>query len=246
METRKTEALPLVLTVLAEQARKLKILSEETVFLGCQISRLADHIDEMKQKDIPAGERSNIIPFPPRGNMAKGAFAAGLKHPVRPAPIMARPGEPLPHGVPDYRPLLQRDGLILLSWAKRARNQYTAYWVTSTGIPRYYASRNVEEGSLARARPDNKSCAADDGKEYYGQKNPEYMVHVAPELIDRNVWRGEDPRPEHIRKLQALGSKADFNYRYLLTAERRKLMETRRIQNAGRRIGASPELLAGT
>jgi hypothetical protein len=232
--------------VLAEQARKLRLLSEETVFLERQISRLAGHIDEMKKEDIPAKGRSNIIPFPPRGTMVNAAFAAGLKYPARPGPIMARPGAPLPQGVPDYRPLLQRDGLILLSWAKRNRNQYTAYWVTSTGVPRYYASRNVEEGSLARARPDNKSCAADDGKEYYGQKNPEYMVHVAPELIDRNVWRGEDPRPEHIRKLQALGSKVNFNYRYLLTAERRKLTETRRIQNAGRRIGASAELLAGT
>jgi hypothetical protein len=229
------------MTALAEQAKQLRRLSEETVFLERQISRIVGSVDGTERENMPVRERSNIIPFPVRGTPP---FLPRQNTPVRAAPIVARPGEPLPQGIPDYRPLLQRDGLILLSWAKRNQNYYSAYWVTSTGVPRYYASRYVEAEGLSGARPDNKSCAADDGIEYYGQRAPEYMVHVAPELIDRNVWRGEDPRPEHIRKLKALGTEVDFNYQYLLTAERQKLTETRRIQNKLRRGGASPELLA--
>jgi hypothetical protein len=234
------------MTALAEQAKQLKRLSDETVFLEYQISKIAGCMDEMERENSPVRERSNILLFPVRGNIRAPLLAPDPAHPAWSIPITARPGEPLPQGIPDYRPLLQRDGLILLSWAKRNHHQYTAYWVTSIGVPRYYASRNVEEGKLAGARPDNKSCAADDGMEYYGQKAPEYMVHVAPELIDRNVWRGGDPRPEHIRKLQALGMEVNFNYRYLLTAERRKRLENRRIQNSSRRAEASVELLAGT
>jgi hypothetical protein len=227
------------MTALVEQARQLKRLSEETVFLERQISRIAGCMDGTERGDTPLREKPNIIPFPVRA-----PFLPRQDRPARAIPIVARPGEPFPQGIPDYRLLLQRDGLILLSWAKRNQHQYTAYWVTSVGVPRYYASRNVDAEGLVRARPENKSCAADDGMEYYGQKAPEYMVHVAPELIDRNVWRGEDPRPEHIRKLKALGVEVNFNYQYLLTAERRKLMETRHVQNKGRRSGVSPELLA--
>jgi hypothetical protein len=156
-------------------------------------------------------------------------------------PIEAGPGEALPEGYPDFRPLLQRDGLILLGWAKRHREKgparWTVYWVTSIGTNRYYASRDLEEKDLPQARPDYKSCGFDDGIEYYGQPAPEYIVHTAPELIERNDWQCRDPRKDHVQKLLAQGVQVNFNYRYLLTAERKKAIQRRKVEN-NRRIAS--------
>lgn len=138
--------------------------------------------------------------------------------------ILARFGEELPKAINDFRPILQRDGLILLSWDKRITERgvlYTAYWVTSSGIHRYYASLPLTEERFPQAIPDHKSYAAEDGIEFYGEKDPEYIVHVAPELMMSSPERVKR-RPEYIRKLKIMGIKVDFDYSFLLTAERKK------------------------
>ena len=171
---------------------------------------------------------NKIIPFP--GITLTSYFEEDLIRSKAPSPstpctiIMAEPGEKIKSSIPDFRPLLQRDGLILLSWDKRFSNEgylYTAYWVTSTGILRYYASSALYIEDFPGAMPCRKSYAAEDGIDFYGETGPEYIVHVAPELMMSNNEK-QIQRPMHIKKLKALGIKVNFDYSFLLTAERKK------------------------
>ena len=136
----------------------------------------------------------------------------------------AIPGKLLHADIPDFRTQLQRDGLILLSWDMHITEmgeRYTAYWITSVGIPRYYASKKLLKNNFSSAQPDHKSYAAEDGIEFHGQKAPAYMVFVAPELMMSNPQHRE-LRYTHICKLNQNGYKADYSYRYLLTKEKKK------------------------
>ena len=204
-----------------DQVRNLRDLSEQVSLLERQISKITNKLDKY-DRDLDTigfnqaeGSSSNIIPFP----------GSGLSfHSSESERYLAMPGKSLAVEIPDFRPLLQRDGLILLAWDKRiteAGERFTAYWVTSTGIPRFYASRLLNSEDFPSACPDHKSYAAEDGIEFYGQKAPVYLVHVAPELMKSNP-RHRELRPAHIRTLKDQGSKSDFNYNYLLTKERKR------------------------
>ena len=175
---------------------------------------------------------SKIIPFPGIKNPAYGSnfvICSGMesgssqtKQFFSVMPFLAMPGKPLPSEIHDYRLILQRDGLILLAWDKRVTEtgeRYTAYWVTSNGIPRFYASRPLLLKDFPSARPNHKSYAAEDGIEFYGQQAPVYIIHVAPELMMSNPMHSE-LRAIHIEKLRKLGSKVNFNYKYLLKTEK--------------------------
>ena len=172
-------------------------------------------------------EKTNIIPFPKLGiYIDKGPALNNYrpKQSIAFKPLLGFPGRHLPPDVPDCRPILQRDGLILLAWDKRlteAGELFTAYWVTSTDVPRFYASKRFFLKDFSSACPDHKSYAAEDGIEFYGQSFPAYMVHVAPELMKSNP-RHRELRDAHIKVLKHLGSKANFNYKYLLQAEKKK------------------------
>ena len=187
------------------------------------------------QTGASMSRQCNIIPFP-----ASGAFLSGCAKyepqnlysasvPVL-APYQAMPGLALPQDIPDYRPNLQRNGLILLSWDVRETEmgeRCTAYWVTSAGSPRFYASKPHAPEDISHALPDRKSYAAEDGIEFFGQQAPVYIVHVAPELMMSNP-RHSELRLAHIMALKHLGSKVDFNYKYLLTTEKRRSMPPRK------------------
>jgi len=69
------------------------------------------------------------------------------------------------------------------------------------------------------AHPDHKSYAAEDGIEFYGQDEPAYIVHVAPELMMSNPKHNE-LRLVHIKMLKSQGSNIDFDYKYLLKTEK--------------------------
>ena len=159
----------------------------------------------------------NIIPFPKPNISAP----VQIRHSM---PIIAAPGKPLPSEIYDYRPALQRNGLILLAWDKReteAGERYTAYWVTSAGTARFYASRPLPHNKFYSAQPHHKSYAAEDGIEFYGQNAPSYIVHVAPELMMSNP-RHAELRLSHIQALKDMGSTVDFDYKYLLTTEKNR------------------------
>jgi hypothetical protein len=209
-----------------EKMQTLPQIREALIKIAGQLSEIENDLGREtagspKEKPFFGDKYSNIIPFPRR--------SLGPVKPGRPTrfdylvPILARPGEPLPHSIPDFRALLQRDGLILLSWAKKHTamgERYTAYWVTSQGTSRYYASADLEADQFIFAVPVCKSYAAEDGIEFYGQNNPAYIVHVAPELM-MSGRQAEDERPEHIKKLKAAGMEADYNYHFLLTKNKK-------------------------
>ena len=162
------------------------------------------------------GGRSNIMLFP--------GLRPQTEQKQTSAPFIATPGKQLPGGIPDFRPVLQRDGLILIAWDKRKTemgDRFTAYWVTSTGIPRFYASKPYAAKIFPTARPDHKSYAAEDGIEFYGQKAPAFMVHVAPELMMSNPQHGE-LRHNHIKVLKEQGITVNFDYKYLLTKDKNR------------------------
>jgi hypothetical protein len=193
---------------------------------------------------------TNIIPFEPLRGLAEGNLGSAEARrgftkqdttmvrkagagSVAPKPVNAAPGKPLPNNIEDYRPLLQRNGLILLSWDKQSTemgDRYTAYWVTSVGVPRFFASKAIPSEFFFLARPDHKSYAAEDGIDFYGQKAPELMVHVAPELMMHNPRHGE-LRAEHIKTLRQLGSEVDFDFKFLLTAGRKRRLLLRKPSN---------------
>jgi hypothetical protein len=196
--------------------------------------------------DSITGLPSNIIPFPKigllyPGNVEKKPEFLPSKRLMASVPIKGMPGRLLPPDIPDYRPFLQRDGLILLAWDKRKTEmgeRYTAYWVTSAGTPRFYASKPDTSEDFIFTQPHHKSYAAEDGIEFYGQDAPVYIVHVAPELMMSNS-RHKELRQAHIKELQQQGSKVDFNYKYLLTMEKsRNIMDKKSENTHAHRAGA--------
>jgi hypothetical protein len=232
--------LKIIYAGIRDLSKNLRNLADKEPLLGFEIKRMTYDLTKFSQ-DIKMWEElfvkttiiepdifapSNIIPFPSLGKYSnrhplsnnRTASLSGFAK-----PFLAVPGESLPAGVPDYRPLLQRDGLILLAWDKRSTetgDRYTAYWVTSSGIPRFYASKPLCLSDFFTARPDHKSYAAEDGIDFYGQCAPVYMVHVAPELMMCNPKHAE-LRQAHIEGIKRMGSKVNFNYKFLLKTEKR-------------------------
>ena len=202
--------------------------SADSVLKGIPLNE-SSHSKVLGGTKVPSSEKkttafgfSNIIPFPGTGMFA--ARSAQKDRALVLAPFLARPGIPLPPPITDYRPHLQRDGLILLAWDRRETEmggRYTAYWVTSMGTPRFYASKLFSSEDFSSARPDHKSYAAEDGIEFYGQTVPACLVHVAPELMMSNPRHGE-LRTAHIKILESQGSKVDFSFKYLLKTEKNR------------------------
>ena len=179
-------------------------------------------------------EKTNIIDFPSLFLSGKHGYShesVAMESNAKKTQIfIASPGLSLPAHIPDYRPLFQKDGLILLGWDKRiteSGERFTAYWVTSTGTARFFASKPCEKENFPLAEPDHKSYAAEDGIEFYGQAAPVYIVHVAPELMMSNPRHGE-LRTTHINTLLKKGSDINFDYKYLLSREKKRKIKARK------------------
>jgi hypothetical protein len=83
----------------------------------------------------------------------------------RPRIVSALPGETIPPEFPDFRPLLQRDGLILLGWSRwdlESRQHigkgpcYTVDWITSAPNRhhRRYTVGLIFQDEMGAAKPD--------------------------------------------------------------------------------------------
>jgi len=161
----------------------------------------ADTILSNERLKTPDGKRL-IIPFPtiadspiPAQHRSQSTEEA---KPIE--PILAPEGTPLPEGITDIRPLLRRDGLLLLSWKqmKTCPRTYEVFWVRKTGRRFTYASGLIAENDLGNAMP-SKSIKFFD----IDNTSPfQYWVHVAPAALVRDY---PDPRPEYIKKLEAMG-----------------------------------------
>ena len=125
-------------------------------------------------------------------------------------PTIAPEGTPLPAGIYDLRPLLRRDGLILLSWKqmKTLPITYEVFWLKRTGQRRTYTAKNILKQDLKNVLPDT----AKNVRPYYHVSSFEdrdmpyinYWIHVAPEEIHTSPAT-PDPRIEYIQKLEAIG-----------------------------------------
>jgi hypothetical protein len=126
--------------------------------------------------------------------------------------IRAPEGTLLPEDIIDLRPILRRDGLILLSWKQKKSDpcKYDIFWITKTGKRFVYAARYITEDALY-----NNVMPTISGSGARGAFADEYdlthefdcivnWVYVAPEEIIKGSATS-DPRIEYIQKLEAMG-----------------------------------------
>jgi hypothetical protein len=151
-----------------------------------------------------------------------------------PVVISVMPDEPFPAGHRDFRPLLQRDGLILLSWARwedwfgdeSFLRRYIVTWATSRGKARHYATKAVEEKDLAAALPERKgdrlfyrgaygSLGGYDLHSYNDKAIADYLYFAAPFDLTKGTI------PGFVGVLKALGSTVDFDHVFTLGAAKR-------------------------
>jgi hypothetical protein len=139
--------------------------------------------------------------------------------------ISALPGEIIPPEYPDFRPFLQRDGLILLSWARWNNRKwyglcYRVNWVKSRGKCRHYASGFAEIPEKEQAGEimpiqqgdiDWSLGIAGTGNYYISDEIADVVFIAAPELNRRTI-------PAYIELLKAGGVTVDFGYEFSLGA----------------------------
>jgi hypothetical protein len=182
---------------------------------------------------------AKIIPFRLPDRTASGyvGYETPVKRDNPPPPrqkepiiISVMPGEPFPIGHKDLRPLLQRDGLILLSWALwedwngsgNLLQRYIVTWVASKGRNMRYATRAIQGKELEKAHPERRADAF-----FYKGIYGDYYTANRDHISD---WRVADylylaapfdlngkTIPGYIQVLKAQGSTVDFNHEFTLT-----------------------------
>jgi len=125
--------------------------------------------------------------------------------------VEVMPGEPMPEGYPDYRPLLQRDGLILWAW-ELFDDFIKIVWLRSNGAMYRYQAVFDDEGDLATAFPEEKY---NPGRRFYTEKEPDFIIYTAPDLT-------VNTRGAFIERLKASGVSVDFDYEFSLGKQRRQ------------------------
>jgi len=130
----------------------------------------------------------------------------------KPVIIEVMPGEALPEGYTDYRPYLQRDGLILFSW-EYYDDGIKIIWLKSNGnIQRYEAWLENNEAVLPTLCPEHRYST---WKRRY-QETPDRIVFTAPSGLTLNT------RDTFISKLRESGITIDFNYNFSLGDQKTK------------------------
>jgi hypothetical protein len=183
---------------------------------------------------------AKILQFRLPGQSASGN--AGLRAPVKrdnpppkrrkePVVISAMPGDPFPFGHQDFRPLLQRDGLILLSWAQwedwkgdgSLLQRYIVTWVASSQRRSYhYATEAIPKEELAKAVPERRADirfyrgaygSMWDIDSYPDKQIADYLYLAAPFDLDSKTI------PAFIRILKSQGYTTDFENEFTLTKD---------------------------
>ena len=145
----------------------------------------------------------------------------------KPAVISALPWEEIPLGHEDLRQLLQRDGLILLSWAvwdnhPRYGRAYRANWIKSRKAHRRYRSFLFYEVTdiavfkdLMPAQRNNIDGYYMDG--YYA----DYEFQAAPTDLDTQTI------PHFVQRLKDHGVTVDFDFEFSI--EKAKELELKKM-----------------
>jgi hypothetical protein len=124
------------------------------------------------------------------------------------------PEESLPKNCPDYRPLLQRDGLILFSWEIYGE-EIKVVWLTSNRGMYKYQALTDDEGDLPSLCPkkkyeSNRQTYFQDGHCYHTETVPDFIVYTCPPGITANT------RNAFIARLKAAGVLINFDYIFTL------------------------------
>jgi hypothetical protein len=146
----------------------------------------------------------------------------------RPCIVSALPGETIPPEFPDFRPLLQRDGLILLGWSRWDLEPceylgkgpcYTVDWITSASNRHYrrYNAGFIFQEEIGVAKPDSSGgpyfFQGIRGKpfdlKYVKDKDvADYVFACVPWDLNRRTI------PGFIEELKAAGVTVDFDFPY--------------------------------
>jgi hypothetical protein len=177
--------------------------------------------------------QENTMPPPPQPKPAVPA-----KPQKEPIIISVMPEQPFPVGHRDLRPILQRDGLILMSWAiwedwygdETLLRRYIVTWASSQGKAHHYATKAVEEKDLTSAVPNRKGDtlyyrgaygSRCDIHDYSDKAIADYLYLAAPfDLTVKTI-------PAFVRVLKTLGSTVNFDFVYRLGREREKNSKAR-------------------
>jgi hypothetical protein len=148
----------------------------------------------------------------------------------RPCIVSALPGETIPPEFPDFRPLLQRDGLILLGWSRWDTAPYhyigkspcyTVNWITSAPNRHYrrYSTGYIFQEKMETAKPDGTGDPNFllgirgkffDLKKFSNREVADYVFACAPwDLNSRTI-------PGFIQELKTAGVKTDFDFPFSL------------------------------
>jgi len=121
--------------------------------------------------------------------------------------IEAMPWEPLPEKCPDYRPYLQRDGLILFSWEIHG-DEIRIVWLAANGGMRRYQTLIDNESELTTICPEKKYTV--DHYHCHTLREPDFIIYAAPPSLTANT------RNAFIAKLKAAGVSINFDYEFTL------------------------------
>jgi hypothetical protein len=147
--------------------------------------------------------------------------------------ISVMPEQAFPTGHQDLRPLLQRDGLILLSWAiwedwyhdESFQRRYIVTWTTSQGKASHYATEAIPETELIKAAPERRADTYFyrgaygnyfDMYLYSDNRIADYLYLTAPFDLKKHTI------PTFVRVLKSLGSTVNFDLVYSLGRQREK------------------------
>jgi hypothetical protein len=157
------------------------------------------------------------------------------------------PDKQFPAGHTDLRPLLQRDGLILMSWAiwedwyndGSLLRRYIVTWITSNGKAYHYATDSISENELARALPERRADAlfyrgvygwGYDIHNVSDHRIADYLYLAAPFDLDGKTV------PGFIRIAKFYGATADFDVKFSLGKAKKSLAREYLDELAGTQV----------
>jgi len=142
----------------------------------------------------------------------------------KPIIIEVMPWEPMPEGYTDYRPLLQRDGLILFSW-EIFGDDIKIVWLSSGKKMFKYEAEIDDESELETINPEHRYNIH---RRFYPGEIPDFIIYVAPHDLTINT------KSVFIKRLQAVGVSVNFDYEFSLGKQKavREMAVYDRIENS--------------
>jgi hypothetical protein len=183
-----------------------------------QSTNIIDHIDRIIGGGfIPTpGPKGEIILFP---GVYEGTPAQAKKETSGQSYEIDAPyGTDLPEGFQDFRPVLQRDGLILICWEKHTSKEgafFNILWAKSSGKGRNTCwSGFVREEEIPYIMPDDVEYSYT----YRDKLQKVYTVKVAPDDVLQGAF---SDFPKYVQSLKDFGITVNFDYDFNYASEKR-------------------------